>query len=109
MKVVEKDPHVHGMLREELKRCKDMIISLGNELLNLPKGSLHIRKKHYKGKTYSYHYLKYRQGKKSVGIHVPQKELDPLIQKMKARKRYEKELKFYEARVKYLEKISNLK
>jgi len=77
--------------------------------MNLPKGSLHIRKKQYKGKTYSYHYLKYRQGKKSVSRHVPQKELDLLIQKLKDRKRYEKELKSYVVRMKYLEKISNLK
>jgi len=109
MKVVEKDRHVHGMLSEELKRCRDMIISLGKELLNLPKGSLHMRKKDYKGKKYSYHYLKYRQGKKSISRHVPQKELEPLIQKLKARKRYEKELKSYVVRMKYLEKISNLK
>lgn len=109
MKVVEKDRHVHGMLSEEMKRCRDMIISLRRELLNLPKGSLHIRKKHYKGKKYSYHYLKYRQGKKSISRHVPQNELEPLIQNLKARKRYEKELKSYVARMKYLEKISNLK
>jgi len=32
-----------------------------------------------------------------------------LIQKLKARKRYEKELKSYGVRIKYLEKISNLK
>jgi hypothetical protein len=109
MKVVEKDRHVYGMLSEELKRCRDMILSLGKELLNLPKGSLHIRKKDYKGKKYSYHYLKYRQGKKSISRHVSQKELESLIQKLKARKRYEKELKSYVVRMKYLEKISNLK
>lgn len=109
MKVVEKDHHVHGMLSEEMKRCRDMIVSLEKELLNFPKGSLHIRKKGYKGKKYSYHYLKYRQGKKSISKHVPQKELETLIQKMKARKRYEKELKSYVVRMKYLEKISNLK
>jgi hypothetical protein len=109
MKVVEKDRHVHGMLSEEMKRCRDMIIPLERELLNLPKGSLHIRKKHYKGKKYSYHYLKYRQGKKSISKHVPQKKLETLIQKLKARKGYEKELRSYALRMKYLEKISNLK
>ena len=109
MKVVEKDSHVQGMLNEELKRCRDMVISLRKELSNLPKGTLHTRQKRYKGKKYLYHYLKYRQGGKSIGRHVSQKELQELIQKLQARKRYETEINSYMVRVKYLEKISNLK
>jgi len=109
MKVVEKNSHIYGMLNEELKRCRDMIISLRKELSNLPKGSLHIREKRYKGKKYLYHHLKYRQGGKSVSRHVSQKELEDLIQKLQARERYEKEMNSYMARVKYLEKISKLK
>jgi len=109
MKVVEKDSHVHGMLNEELKRCRDMVISLRKELSNLPKGSLHARQKRYKGKEYLYHYLKYRQGGKSISRHVSQKELEEQIQKLQARKRYEKEINSYMVRMKYLEKISNLK
>ena len=73
--MVEKDSHVHGMLNEELKRCRDMIISLRKELSNLPKGSLHAREKRYKGKKYVYHYLKYRQGGKSISRHVSQKRI----------------------------------
>jgi hypothetical protein len=109
MRVVEKDIHVNGMLNEELKRCRDMVISLRKELSNLPKGSLHTRQKRYKGKKYLYHYLKYREGGKSISKHVSQKELEELIQKLQARKRYEKEINAYMVRMKYLEKISNLR
>ena len=45
MKVVEKDKLVHGMLQEELARCRSMVSSLERELSELPKGSLHIRQK----------------------------------------------------------------
>jgi hypothetical protein len=45
MKVVEKDKLVHGMLQEELARCRSMVSSLERKLSELPKGSLHIRQK----------------------------------------------------------------
>lgn len=48
MKVVEKDKHIHGMLHEELERCRGMVISLQKELSNLPKGSVHKRERRYK-------------------------------------------------------------
>lgn len=109
MRVVEKDRHINGMLHEELERCRDMVISLQKELSNLPKGSLHKRRKKYKGRRYIYHYLKYRQSGKSISKHIPQKEMDGLINKLQARKRYEKEMNFYLARMKYLEKISKIR
>jgi hypothetical protein len=106
MKVVEKDKHIHGMLQEELKRCRDMIISLQKELSNLPAGTIHKRRKQYKGKKYVYHYLKYRQGGMSISKHLPEKEVEKYIQQLQLRNQYEKEKNFYAARVKYLEKIS---
>jgi hypothetical protein len=45
MKVVEKDKLVHGMLQEELARCRSMVTSLERKLSELPKGSLHVRQK----------------------------------------------------------------
>ena len=106
MKVVENDKLIHGMLREELERCRNMVISLEKELSGLPKGSLHVRRKSYKRKKYLYHYLKYREDGKSINKHFPEKEIEGLIQKLQARKKYEKEIKTYIAKMKYLEKIS---
>ena len=108
MKVVEKDKHIHGMLHEELERCRGMVISLQKELSNLPKGSVHKRERRYKKKKYIYHYLKYRQSGKSVSKHIPKEELEGVIQKLQNRKRFEKEMNSYAARMKYLEKISKV-
>lgn len=105
MKVVEKDNLVHGMLNEEFERCRDMIASIKQSLSKVPKGSLHIREKNYKDKVYAYHYLKYREGDKSISKHVPEKKLEEVNKKLEVRKKYEKELKLYEARSRYLEKM----
>ena len=108
MKVVEKDRHIHGMLQEELERCRGMVISLQKELSNLPKGSVHKREKRYGKRKYIYHYLKYRQSGKSINKHIPKKELEGVIQKLHDRKPLEKEMNSYTARMKYLEKISKV-
>ena len=105
MKVVENDKLIRGMLQEELERSRNLVRSIEEELARLPKGSLHIRKKRYKGKVYSYHYLKYRAGKKSVSKHIPAAMLEELRMKLDERRRYLQELKLIKARIKYLEKI----
>lgn len=109
MKVVEKDKLVEGMLNEELERCRAMISSLEQEMAHLPKGSLHDRKKQYKKKRYRYFYLKYREGGKSVSRHIPDSQLDPLKIELDKRRNIEKEIKAYQDRIKYLEKILDLK
>ena len=105
MKVVEKDRLVDGMLHEELERCRGMVSSLEQEISHLPKGSLHVRNKQYKKKRYRYYYLKYREGEKSVSRHVPVRQLETLKKELERRNSYQKEVKAYKARIKYLEKI----
>ncbi|MBI5585624.1 MAG: hypothetical protein HY892_17580 [Deltaproteobacteria bacterium] len=109
MKVVEKDKLVEGMLQEELERCRVMISSLEQGMAHLPKGSLHVRKKQYKKKRYRYFYLKYREEGKSVSHHVPAPQLDALKIELDKRRNIGKEIKAYQDRVKYLEKILGLK
>ncbi len=109
MKVVEKDNLVHEMLREELDRCRNMSASLVKMLAGLPKGSLHVRYKEYKGKRYAYHYLKYREGRKNCSKHVSAGELEKLSKELDVRKKYMSELSSYRARIKYLEKILSVK
>ncbi len=109
MKVVEKDRLVDGMLQEELKRCHDMVSSLEQEIVRLPKGSLHVRKKQYKKKRYRYFYLKYREGEKSVSRHVPAPQLEALKKELDKRRDIGKEIKAYQDRIKYLEKVLGLK
>jgi hypothetical protein len=105
MKVVEKDRLVNGMLHEEMERCRGMLSSLEQEISHLPKGSLHVRKKQYKKKRYQYYYLKYREGESSVSRHVPVSDLEALKKDLEKRSSYQKEVKAYKVRIKYLEKI----
>jgi hypothetical protein len=105
MKVVEKDKVVGGMLQDELKRCHEVLNGLRKDISSLPKGAISERKKRYKNKVYSYYYLKYRDGEKVISKHIPNSEIQEVKEKLSVRKRYEKEIKSYEKRIAYLNKI----
>ena len=105
MKVVENDRLISDMLREELARCRNMFASLEQALSSLPKGSLHLRSKDYQGKSYSYHYLKFRERGKNVSRHIPSEQVGEVQKQLQIRKNYEQELKTYRERIRYLEKI----
>lgn len=106
MKVVEKDKVISGMLRDELKRCREMIDGLERSVSGLPKGALNERKKRYKGKIYSYPCLKYREGEKVISKHIPNKEVPEILKKLELRKKYEKEIQSYKKKISYLNKIT---
>jgi hypothetical protein len=105
MKVVENDKVISGMLRDELKRCQEMIDSLEKSVSELPKGTINERQKRYKDKIYSYFYLKYREGEKVSSKHIPNKEVQKIMEKLKLRKKYEKEIQSYKKKIAYLNKI----
>ena len=105
MKVVENDKVISGMLRDEFKRCREMLASLQNSLEGLPKGVLGERKKRYKNKAYSYYSLKYRDGKRVVNKHIPNDEAPALLKKLEQRKKIEKEAQAYKKKIEYLSKI----
>ncbi|HYA12234.1 MAG TPA: hypothetical protein VEF37_04565 [Thermodesulfovibrionales bacterium] len=105
MKVVEKDKVISGMLRDELKRCQEMLESLEKSISGLPKGAMSERKKRYMNKVYSYYYLKYREGEKVISKHIPNREVQEILKKLALRKKYEKEMQSYEKKIAYLNKI----
>jgi hypothetical protein len=105
MAVVKKDIVVHGMLQDEMERCERLVASLEAAISEQPKGSLHKRDMKYKEKVSSYHYLKFREGSKSVYKHVPKREIDNLKKKINIRRKKEKELKQLKDRIKYLKKL----
>ncbi len=105
MKVVEKDKVISGMLRDELKRCREMLASLENSVAVLPKGVLSERKKRYKAKSYSYFSLKYRDGKKVVNKHIPNDQAPGLSKKLEQRKKLEREIRSYKKKSDYLSKV----
>ncbi len=102
---MEKDKVISGMLRDELKRCQEMFDRLEKSVSKLPKGVISERKKRYKDKVYSYYYLKYREGEKVIGKHIPNKEMQEILEKLAMRKKYEKEMQSYEKKIAYLNKI----
>ena len=105
VKVVETDKVIGGMLQDELKRCQDMLDGLRKAVSGLPKGSLSEREKRYKNKAYSYCYLKYRDGEKVISKHIPNREVQEIVEKLAMRRKYEKEIQSYEKRIAYLNKI----
>ena len=107
MKVVEKDRVISGMLRDELKRCQEMLDSLKKSVSGLPKGVINKRNKQYKSKIYSYYYLKYRNGGKVINKHIPNKEVQEILKNLEHRKKYEKEIQSYKKKILYLNKILN--
>ena len=106
MKLVEKDKVISGMLRDELKRCQEMLDSLAKSVSKLPKGVMNERKKRYKDRVYSYYYLKYREGGKVINKHIPNKEVQEISKKLVIRNKYEKEIQSYKNKIAYLNKIA---
>ncbi len=75
MKVVENNAIVGALLRDELERCLEVLNGIRKAISGLPKGAISQREKRYRHKVYSYHYLKYRDGEKIIGKHVPNSEI----------------------------------
>lgn len=105
MKVVEKDIVISGMLRDELKRCQEMLDSLEKSISGLPKGVINLRKKRYKDRVYSYYYLKYRSGERVVNKHLRNDDVQEIEKKLEQREKYEKEMQAYKKKIAYLNKI----
>ena len=107
MGVVQKDKVVHGMLQDELERCKGLFNSMEAAISELPKGSLHERKVHSGEKYLVYHYLKFRDGARSVYKHVPERLVQELASQIQERRKMEENLRHIRSRIKYLKKLLN--
>ncbi|MFA6223359.1 MAG: hypothetical protein WC647_13695 [Desulfomonilaceae bacterium] len=108
MNVVEKDPAVQGMLKDEYERCLDVLDVLLNKISGYPRGALNCRKKHYKDKQYVYYYLVLRDGNRIINRHVKAEELPDLQKKLAERNKCKKEIQTYRKRILYLEKLLNV-
>jgi hypothetical protein len=104
MNVVERKEPLIGMLEEEKGRCLLAAVALEKEIERLPRGVLLVRSKPYKDKVYRYHYRKFRQGKRSVSIHVPSADVESVRKQIESRLRYVEELRAYRSRIRFLEK-----
>ncbi|MBN1105589.1 MAG: hypothetical protein JXL84_19430 [Deltaproteobacteria bacterium] len=108
MKVAEKDDAVRGLLKEEYKRCQEVLAALSEKAAQYPKGSLNLRKKRYKGKEYAYHYLVAREEGRVINRHVPEAELPELQLQLAERDKSRKEMQAYKKRIAYLERLLQL-
>lgn len=105
IKVAEKDSAVRGLLEEEYRRCRDVLAALSAKAAQYPKGSLHVRKKGYKGKEYAYHYLVARVEGRVVNRHIPEEEVPDVQQRLEQRDKCLKEMQAYKKRIVYLERL----
>ena len=105
MNVVEKDPAVAGLLRDEHRRCLEVLAALQEKVALLPRGALNVRKKAVGGKSYGYHYLVFREGRKVVNQHIPKRDLPALRAQLKERDQCRKEIAAYRRRIAYLERL----
>lgn len=103
-KVAEKDRVISAMLRDELKRCQEMLAGMQKAIAQFLKGVLSKRKKQFKDKAYAYYSLKYRNGKKVVNKHIPSDQAPALAKKLEERRKLEKETRAYKKRIDYLAK-----
>ena len=107
MKVVHKNNDIvlQGMLKDELERCEQIVSSLRESIAELPKGSLHQRKRNYKGKVAIYNFCKFRKEGKSVYEHVTAKRVALLENQINDRRKKEASLKKFNVRLRYLKKL----
>ena len=105
MSVVKKDKVVYGMLQDELERCQGLSSSLVAGIAELPKGSLHVRKIPSGKKYLPYHYLKFRDGARSLYKHVPERLVQELASQIEERRKMEENLRQIRSRIKYLNKL----
>ena len=105
MSVVQKDKAVHGMLQDELERCEGLSSSLEAAISELPKGSLHVRKVPSGKKKLAYHYLKFRDGARSVYKHVPERLVGELAGQIGERRKMVENFRQIKSRIKYLKKL----
>jgi hypothetical protein len=105
MKVVKRDPVIHGMLQEEQQRSREVLRALIAKTEELPKGALNVRRKQVQGKEYLYHYLVRREGQKVVNRHVPERDLPALREQIAEREKCRAEIRVYKQRLAYLERL----
>ncbi|MHB8770511.1 MAG: hypothetical protein ACYC7J_05905 [Syntrophales bacterium] len=105
MKVVKKDPVIHGILEEEQRRSREVLQALLAKADKLPKGALNVRRKQVQGKEYLYHYLVRREGRRVINQHVAERDVAALQKRIAEREKCRAEIRVYRQRLAYLERL----
>jgi hypothetical protein len=96
------DEAIKGMLRDEYNRCKELMEQVKQSMGSYPRGRLVVKKVKAKGRVYEYHHLQWREGKKVLSRHVPEKEIPALLEKIEQREAYRSNCLKLEKRLEYL-------
>ncbi|MDA8417172.1 MAG: hypothetical protein M0Z78_08990 [Betaproteobacteria bacterium] len=83
------DDSIKGMLRDEYERCLNLVEQVQRSINSYPRGCLVVKKVKSKGRIYEYHHLQWREGKKVVSRHIPEKEIPEIQKKIKLREAYQ--------------------
>lgn len=96
------DEGIKGMLRDEYNRCLQLMEQIKQSMSQYPRGQLVVKKVKAKGHVYKYHHLQWREGKKVLSRHVPEKEIPELKEKIEQREAYRRNGINLEKRLEYL-------
>lgn len=111
MKKAKSKTWLEGMLLDEYHQSLDILNSLKHKVEEYPKGSLGIRKRINKKtfKVYEYPCLKYSEKNKTFNVHIPWSKFPEMQERIELRKKIVVQMKSYQDRVQYLEKILGIK
>jgi stalled ribosome alternative rescue factor ArfA len=96
------DDAIKGMLRDEYNRCMQLMEQVKQSMGSYPRGRLVVKKVKAKGRVYEYHHLQWREGKKVLSRHVPEKEIPELLEMIEQREAYRSNCLKLEKRLEYL-------
>jgi hypothetical protein len=107
MRKEEPDNWLEGMLFDEYRQSLEILSSLKHRLREYPKGSLGIRKRINKKtlKVYEYPCLKYSENNRIFNMHIPWSKFPEIQEQIKLRNKILIQIKSYQNRVRYLERI----
>jgi hypothetical protein len=105
MNVEEKDSMIVSILMDEYNHCQEMLGELLKTISDCPKGALHIQKRTINGRTYTYPYLIFRKGPRVERVYIKKDKLPELKEKLELRNKLIHEIKPYQNRIRYIEKI----
>lgn len=96
------DEGIQGMLRDEFNRCLELMNQVKQSMDSYPRGRLVVKKVKAKERVYEYHHLQWREGKKVLSRHIPEKEVPELQKKIEQREAYRSNCLKIEKRLEYL-------
>lgn len=96
------DEGIKGMLRDEYNRCLELMEQVERSMSDYPRGRLVVKKVKGKRQVYEYYHLQWREGKKVLSRHIPNKELPELIKKIEQREAYRNNCIKLKKRLEYL-------